>query len=256
MSRPTLLAASLALAVVTTGSGLPSAPVDIAGRFGASSDAAFEASANPATSRAIPAATAASGLQRVVSVGADLARSEPVAFFALFVAGIVLFAPGSAFTLAAGVAYGMWLGLALSVAATTVAAAIHFAIARHLLEGVVRRRLAHRRPFEILDRAVSRDAWKIVGLTRVSSVIPGAVQNVLYAVTSVRFRTFVLASIVGLVPPTLFFAAAGSTGADLLGAGGTGAMASFEIRAAALGALALAVAFLVRRARRELRVSG
>jgi len=252
-----LLAASLALAVVTTGSGLPFAPADVAfvARPGASSVGVSAASTNAGSSNVVSASAAASGLQRAVSAGADLARSEPVAFFALFVAGIVLFAPGSAFTLAAGVAYGMWLGLALSVTATMVAAVIHFAIARHLLQGVVRRRLADRRPFEILDRAVSRDGWKVVGLTRLSAIIPGAVQNCLYAITSVRFRTFVLASIVGLVPPTLFFAAAGSTGRDLLGAGGMGAagVTPFGIRAAALGALALAVALLVRRARRELR---
>lgn len=247
MSRSILLAASLCLAVGTTGSGVPSVPADDVAAVTEPAAASIGASAT----------TAASGLQQAVTAGADLARSEPVAFFALFVTGIVLFAPGSAFTLAAGVAYGMWPGLALSVAATMVAAVIHFAIARHLLGGVVRRRLAHRRPFEILDRAVSRDGWKIVGLTRLSALIPGAVQNCLYAITSVRFRTFVLASLIGLVPPTLLFAAAGSTGGDILEASGAGAIGvtPLGIRAVALGVLALAVGLLVRRARRELRAS-
>jgi len=190
---------------------------------------------------------------RLVSGAVELARGEPAAFFALFVVGIVLFAPGSAFTLAAGLAYGLWLGLIVSVAASTVAAVIHFAAARHLFRGSVRTRLEGRRRFEALDRAVSREGWKIVGLTRISALIPGAVQSCLYAFTGIPFRTFLLASFVGLVPPTLVFALMGSTGAHLLSMHGAApGIPHLAVRLGSLIALGVAVRHVSRMARQEL----
>jgi len=261
MSRSIAVVASLFLALGTTGTGLPSAPVEplvtaaAAGEPAGAVGNALPAPGDPPVATTRTAPSTLGGVSRVVAAGAEVARSEPLAFFALFVAGIVLFAPGSVFTLAAGAAYGVWLGLALSVTATMVAAVIHFAIARHLLRGPVRRRLADRRSFRALDRAVSRDGWKIVGLTRLSALIPGAVQNCLYAVTCVRFRAFVLASIVGLIPPTLLVAAAGSTGGEILGArgGGAGGVSQLGVRGLSLLVLVVVVGYLVRRARRELR---
>lgn len=196
------------------------------------------------------AAASTSVLPGIAGTVVRIARSEPVIFFALFVAGIVLFAPGSAFTLAAGLAYGVWVGALLSVAATTVAATIHFLVARHVLREPVRRRLRARRGFEALDRAVTRDGWKIVGLTRVSALVPGAVQNLFYALTDVGLRAFVVASVIGLLPPTLLFVTAGSTGGRLL-AGGAG-FGGVWIHVAAVATLTLTVGYVAHAARREL----
>jgi uncharacterized membrane protein YdjX (TVP38/TMEM64 family) len=195
-------------------------------------------------------------LTRTVSAAVAIARSEPVAFFVLFVAGVALFAPGSVFTTAAGLAYGVLPGVVVSVGASIAAAAIHFAIVRHLLRGSARRRLRGHHRLAALDRAVAREGWKVVGLTRASAVIPGAVQNCLFALTRVPFRTFLVASAVGLIPPALVFATIGSTGAHVImvGAGTLSEPSMVPVGLIVAGSLILVGAGwqLLRATRREL----
>lgn len=250
MIRSTLLFAGMLVAVTTTGTE------PLTGPRPAAAGVALAESVEPVAT-AMPAATEPGGVLGAVRTGVEVVRDRPLVFLALSVVGIVLFAPGSAFTLAAGLAYGLWAGLALSLAATMAAAMIHFVLARHFLRGPVRRRLAGRRRFEALERVVTKDGWKIVGLTRVSALVPGAIQNCLYALTAVRFRTFIAASLIGLIPPTLLFAAAGSTGGGFLSAG-SGAVAPLPPwgRVASLVVLGLTVAYLAVRARHELARTG
>ena len=216
-----------------------------------------------ASMSAAPEAVAASaGTSTVVELGhrfagalewaGDLARSEPVAFFAVFVAGSVAFAPGSAFSLAAGIAYGVWLGLLVSLGATIVVAAVHFVVVRRFFRDRVHRRLSKRRVFGAIDRAVADDGWKIVGLTRASALIPGAAQNVLYAVTRIRLRTFLFATLMGVVPPTLLCVITGSTGDSLLSGRAELADSRVLLGAAALVPLVIAIRLVVRGTRRHL----
>lgn len=230
-------------------------PVGLEGWVATDALAAGAAGAEGAGTSAVPL-TLHAAFPALLADIVDIARGAPAAFFALSVACILAFAPGSAFTLVAGLAYGLWLGLAISVAATAVAAIIHFALARYFLRGRVQRRWGDGHRFEALDRAVAREGWKIVGLTRASALIPGAVQSCLYGLTSVPFRTFFWASVVGLIPSTMAVAAAGSTGGDLLALGGApGAGASLPgvgLRVAPILLLVVGLGYLARAARREL----
>lgn len=194
-------------------------------------------------------------VQRVATDAVNVARQSPAVFFGLFVAGILFFVPGSTFTIAAGLSYGVWVGLLVSVAASAIAAAIHFSLARYLFGDPVRRRLRGQTRLEALDRALTREGWKIVGLTRASALIPGAVQSCLYALTSVPFRSHLLATVVGLIPPTLFYVVVGAAGGDFLVPGG-GALARSAVWALFLVPIAIVLWYLTHKARQAMRGSG
>jgi uncharacterized membrane protein YdjX (TVP38/TMEM64 family) len=53
------------------------------------------------------------------------------------------------------------------------------------------------RKFEAIDKAIGEQGWKIVGLLRLSPLIPFNLSNYFYGVTGVGFWPYVLASAVG-----------------------------------------------------------
>ena len=57
--------------------------------------------------------------------------------------------------------------------------------------------------FEIIDKAVAKQGWKIVFLTRLSPVFPFNFQNYAYGLTGVSFWHYVLASWIGMIPGTI-----------------------------------------------------
>jgi uncharacterized membrane protein YdjX (TVP38/TMEM64 family) len=114
-------------------------------------------------------------------------------------------------TVALGYFYGLVQGfLAASLGATT-AAAVVFLSGRTIGRGWIEARFGHHPRFRALDRAVGRDGFKIVLLTRLSPLLPFTLLNYAFSLSRVSFRTFVLATAVGIVPVTLLWVELGTT---------------------------------------------
>ena len=117
--------------------------------------------------------------------------------------------PGSLVAMAGGLAFGIWQGLVLSVAAGTVRAIGQFLMARALgreaVEHMLRGHLAH------WDRQVGRRAFRTVLLVRIVPSMPFDVQNLALGVSQVAFSPFLLATAIGLVPSLLLWVYLGHT---------------------------------------------
>jgi len=156
--------------------------------------------------------------------------AAPVVYGLAYVLATVLFIPGSALTIGAGVAFGLLWGTVLVSVASVAGAAISFVLARYLLRGRLETSMqdgaelpllgAERsqkmwRFVEVVDRALGRKGWKIVALTRLSPAFPFNVQNYAYGLTRVGFRGYVLASWIAMLPGTLLYVYLGSAGAQV-----------------------------------------
>jgi uncharacterized membrane protein YdjX (TVP38/TMEM64 family) len=142
-------------------------------------------------------------------------------YIGLYTVAAVLFLPGAIFTIAAGLIYGIAGGTAVALTGATIGAALAFLIARYLLRERIARYAERNRRFGAIDEAVGRQGWKIVGLLRLSPLIPFNVSNYFYGLTSIGFWPYVLASAIGMLPGTLLFAYLGAIGkASIGGAGG------------------------------------
>jgi len=143
----------------------------------------------------------------------------PVLFVGLYVVATVLFLPGWILTLGAGAVFGLVRGsITVSIAATLGATAA-FLVGRYLARGAVARRLEAYPRFAAIDRAVAREGWKIVGLTRLSPVFPFNLLNYAYGLTRVSLRDYVLASWIGMLPGTIMYVYVGSLAGDLTALG-------------------------------------
>ena len=188
-----------------------------------------------------------------------LARLGPwgIGLFAIVYAlAAVLFVPGSALTIGAGVLYGLGWGFVAVSVGSTLGATAAFLVARYLARERVARWAARDPRFAAIDEAVGREGWKIVLLTRLSPVFPFNLLNYLYGLTRVRLGPYVLASWIGMMPGTVLYVYLGFAGrAVAQAASGRTARTPAEYAAWTIGLIAAfaVTIYVTRLARRALR---
>ena len=94
--------------------------------------------------------------------------------------------------------------------------------------------LAFQNLFAAIDAAIGKESFKVVLLLRLSPLLPFALSNYLYGLTSVDLGPYVLGSWLGMLPGTFAYVSAGDVGKVVLGkaqeagAGGGGLGATLE----------------------------
>ena len=135
-------------------------------------------------------------------------------FIGIYIVSCVLFIPGSVLTLGAGAIFGVAWGSVYVSIASTIGASCAFLVGRYFARDWVAKRIEGNKKFKVVDEAVKKEGWKIVGLTRLSPVFPFTLLNYAYGLTKVRLKDFFLASWIGMMPGTVMYvylgAAAGS----------------------------------------------
>jgi uncharacterized membrane protein YdjX (TVP38/TMEM64 family) len=134
----------------------------------------------------------------------------PLFVAAFYILACVLLLPGGIITLAAGFLFGVVTGTITVSIGSTLGASAAFLVGRTFARDWVRRKVATRPKFEAIDRAVGREGFRIVLLTRLSPIFPFNMQNYAYGLTGVRLWKYVLASWIGMLPGTLAYVYIGS----------------------------------------------
>ena len=113
--------------------------------------------------------------------------------------------PRTAFTLTGGLLFGPVLGVVLCLVASTVSAAVGFAVARRLgadAAARTRERIGPGRIRALEERLSARGLLTVVS-TRLVPAIPFAPLNYAFGLTTVPARPYVLGTLVGLLPGTV-----------------------------------------------------
>lgn len=131
-------------------------------------------------------------------------------WFGLFVTLSALALPGAAvLALLAGSLWGLLLGTALVLLASTLGATVSFLAARHWWRQPLQRRFGAR--LAALDAALARQgAWHLLAL-RLAPVIPYGLLNPLMGLTSMPTSTYFVVSALGMLAGTMAYVYAGLT---------------------------------------------
>jgi uncharacterized membrane protein YdjX (TVP38/TMEM64 family) len=148
-----------------------------------------------------------------------LGPNGPALFMALYVLLEVLAVPAIPLTLSAGAIFGPAQGTAIVSVSGTIAATASFFIARYALRDRVKAMADQYPKFAAIDRAIGEDSFRVVALLRLSPLLPFALSNYLYGLTSVKAKPYVLASWLGMLPGTFAYVSAGSVGRTMMEAG-------------------------------------
>lgn len=135
-------------------------------------------------------------------------------FVALFILSCVFFLPGSALTVGAGAVYGFWWGAVLVTISSTLGALVNFLTSRYLLRTWLSTKLHKYPKFLALDRAIEKDGWKVILISRISPVLPHSLVSYIAGITQISCGRFTLASFLGFLPISIGYSYVGA----LLGA--------------------------------------
>ena len=161
--------------------------------------------------------------------------------FVLSFAGLSLLGlPLIPFAVAGGLLFGMAGGLAGVIAGSTLGATLGFFFSRYVARERVARLLSRNPKFALIDRAIQREGWKIVGLLRMCP-FPFGLSNYAYGLTNIPFRHYIAATMVGMLPGETVFVCLGAAGkqiGDFKGSPASHALTAFGVLAL-FGALAM-----------------
>jgi uncharacterized membrane protein YdjX (TVP38/TMEM64 family) len=125
--------------------------------------------------------------------------------------GSLFFLPASPFIIAGSAVFGFPLGVVGALTGVALGAAGGFCLSRWFLRKEISAQLRKHGTFRAIDTAIEKEGWKIVILLRLCP-IPFGLANYLYGLTAVRFRAYMVATMVGGLPSMLLFCQLGSTG--------------------------------------------
>jgi len=209
---------------------------------------------------AIVAAAVGSPLSRWLVDGAGWAEDHRYAAGGLFIvaytAAAVLAVPGTILTLAAGFVFGVAFGSAFVSAGSVLGASAAFLLGRFAARSWVAQRVERSTRLRALVAVTRDDGFLIVLLARLSPLLPYNVLNYLFGATAVRFRDYVLASWLGMLPATVLYVYIGSLTKTISALTGGNVDAAWPRRVLLVGGFLATLgltALIARRATRELR---
>lgn len=134
----------------------------------------------------------------------DWARSVgpwfPIAFLAAHIVVTVFPFPRTAFTLAAGLLFGPYLGVPLAVLASAASAVIALLLVR--AAGWQLSRMVRHSRVDSVDARLRERGWPAVISMRMIPAVPFSVVNYAAGASAVRVLPYTLATLVGLLPGT------------------------------------------------------
>lgn len=131
-------------------------------------------------------------------------------FILLYTLSCVLLLPGSVLSLGAGAVYGFLPATILVSLASVCGALANFLSTRYLLRGWMERKFATSHRFQALNHVATKDAWRMIILTRISPILPHSLVSCAFGLSRVGFWRYTAASWLGFLPISAAYAYAGS----------------------------------------------
>jgi uncharacterized membrane protein YdjX (TVP38/TMEM64 family) len=133
------------------------------------------------------------------------AVAAPLGFTLLYAVAVAFsFPAASVLTIFSGFLFGWLFGGVLAIVGATVGATVLFLAARTAFGGFLRERAGC--AAARLSRGFERDAFSYLLVLRIAPFIPFFVVNIAPAVFNVRLRTFVVATLIGILPGAFAYA--------------------------------------------------
>ena len=155
--------------------------------------------------------------EQLQSFVASRGTTAMLVYMAVYVTAVTLSVPGAVFlTIIGGFLFGWLVGGAAAAIAATLGATGVFLIARTSIGDALLKRAGPR--LQALAAGFREDAFSYLLFLRFLPVVPFWVTNLACALFGVPLRTFVLGTMIGLIPGTYAFAVAGSGLDSIIGA--------------------------------------
>jgi len=144
----------------------------------------------------------------------------PAAFAGIWIVACILLLPGLPIAIVGGLIFGAVWGTVWSTVGANIGAAAAFLIgryaARDMVEGWVNKNPTLRK----IDDGVKKQGWRMLMITRLVPIFPFNIQNYVYGLTDISFRTYLLVTLPCMIPGTIAFNFAAGSAREVILSGG------------------------------------
>ncbi len=141
----------------------------------------------------------------------------PIIYISIYTVATVLVLPSTALNLTGGAIFGLWWGLLWTSIAAVIAAVVAFTFTRTVGRETIARKLAGH--WQAMDAQMRQGGLFYMFAIRLLPIIPYGLVNFAAGLTSIRFRDYLLGTILGTVPGLLPFVMLGSSGLQAIRTG-------------------------------------
>jgi uncharacterized membrane protein YdjX (TVP38/TMEM64 family) len=132
----------------------------------------------------------------------------PIVYVLLYTLGTLLILPSTPLNLSGGALFGVWWGTLWTTVAAIIAAVVSFAFTRTVGREYIAQKLAGR--WEAIDAEMRQGGLFYMFAVRLLPLIPYGIVNFAAGLTSIRFRDYLVGTMLGTVPGILPFVMMGS----------------------------------------------
>ena len=132
----------------------------------------------------------------------------PIIYVLLYTVGTLLILPSTPLNLTGGAIFNIWWGTLWTTVAAIIAAIVAFAFTRTVGRELIAQKLAGR--WEAIDAEMREGGLFYMFAIRLLPIIPYGLVNFAAGLTSIRFRDYLVGTILGTVPGVLPFVMMGS----------------------------------------------
>jgi len=144
----------------------------------------------------------------------------PAVFILIWVFACVLLLPGLPISLVGGLMFGAVWGTVWTTVGANLGASAAFLIGRYAARGMVEGWIERNKGLKKIDEGVKHQGWRMLMITRLVPFFPFNVQNYVYGLTNIPFRTYVLVTLPTMIPATIAYNFASGSAREVILSGG------------------------------------
>ena len=137
-----------------------------------------------------------------------------ILFVPLYAVWVTFLLPGVWASMLAGALYGTFIGSILVFIGASLGAILSFLLGRTIFRDSVQNRLKKIPKLQALLKAVSKEGFKLIFLTRLSPAFPFSLLNFTYGLSEVSLRDYSI-GLIGILPGTILFCGLGELAGEV-----------------------------------------
>jgi uncharacterized membrane protein YdjX (TVP38/TMEM64 family) len=119
-----------------------------------------------------------------------------------------------------GLVFGAVWGSVWTIVGANLGASIAFLIGRYAARGMVEGWISRNKALKKIDEGVKQQGWRMLMITRLVPLFPFNVQNYVYGLTDIPYRTYALVTLPTMIPATIVFNFASGSAREVILSGG------------------------------------
>jgi uncharacterized membrane protein YdjX (TVP38/TMEM64 family) len=159
-------------------------------------------------------------VERLDTLFRGLGIWAPVVFAVIWIAACVFMLPGLPIAIAGGLVFGALWGTVWSTVGANLGASLAFLIGRYAARDMVSGWIEKNSALRKIDEGVKQQGWRMLMITRLVPIFPFNIQNYVYGLTKISWGTYVLVTLVCMLPGTIAFNFAAGSAREVILSGG------------------------------------